>query len=265
MLTLLKKFILMGSISLVATLGIGIGIKPANSQAVRNISRGVARGDVDGGATVTVWPGHGLNLDFSSTGEIIRKVWLDDPSKLIADFDGNISGGGARIIHLRRITPVEIPELPSTSSTLLTIVTEGRGGTTNLYSFKINYGNGSPEYTTIRINDAPVIVAQPPPTVSREIPSTVFTPLLSKSNKSPIIFDMGETQLNFNHISMGLSRQCWNGLMPLSSWDYGKAKNFLTLIDRGFSADDALQQSGISADSIIRLSEIGSKCQSSSN
>ncbi len=259
MLTLLKKFILIGSISLVATLG--VGIKSANSQAVRNISIDVARGDVAGGATITVWPGHGLNIDFSLTGEIIRKVWLDDPSKVIADFDGNISGGGARIIHLRRITPVEIPELPSTSSTLLTIVTEGRGSTTNLYSFKINYGNGTPEYTTVRINDAPVIVVQPPLTVSREIPSTVVAPLLSKSDKSPIIFDMGETKLNSDYISMGLSRQCWNGLIPLSSWNYGKAKNFLTLINRGFSADDALQQSGISADSIIRLSEIGENCQ----
>ncbi|NES01777.1 MAG: hypothetical protein F6K22_02415 [Okeania sp. SIO2F4] len=256
---MLKKFILMGSISLVATLG--IGIKPANSQAVRNISIGVARGDVDGGATVTVWPGHGLNLDFSLTGEIIRKVWLDDPSKVIADFDGNISGGGARIIHLRRITPIKIPELPSTSSTLLTIVTEGRGGTTNLYSFKINYGNGTPEYTTVRINDTPVIIAQPPPTDTSETSSTVIAPLLSKSDKSPIIFDMGETQLNSNHISMGLSRQCWNGLMPLSSWNYGKAKNFLTLINRGFSADDALQQSGITESILIRLSKIGENCQ----
>ncbi len=263
MLTLLKKFILIGSISLVATLG--VGIKSANSQAVRNVSIDVARGDVAGGATITVWPGHGLNIDFSPTGEIIRKVWLDDPSKVIADFDGNISGGGARIIHLRRITPVKIPELPSTSSTLLTIVTEGRGGTTNLYSFKINYGNGTPEYTTVRINDAPVIVAQPLPTVSGDLHSTIVAPLLSKSDKSPIIFDIGEATLSSEYISLGLSRQCWNGLIPLSSWDYGKAKFFLTLIYRGFSADDALQESGISAGSVIRLSEIGSKCQSSDN
>ncbi len=148
----------------------------------------------------------------------------------------------------------------------LTVVTEGRGGTTNLYSFMINYGDGSPKYTTVRVNDAPAIASQIPPTDTSKSHSVVTTtPLLSKSNKSPIVFDIEQTKLNSFHISLGLSRHCWNGLIPLSSWDYGKAKNFLALISAGFSTDDALRQSTISTDSLIKLSEIGSKCQSLNN
>ncbi|MDY7008138.1 MAG: hypothetical protein SWX82_30470 [Cyanobacteriota bacterium] len=264
MFLIIKKIILISSCY---CLSFGVGINSATSQAVCNISIDVARGDVGGGATITVWSGYGLNLDFSPTGEIIRKVWLDDPSRVIVDFDGNISGG-AKIIHLRRITPVNIPELPSTSATLLTIVTAGRGDNTNLYSFRVDYGEGNPEYTTVRINNAPTVVALPysptPYSPPQNPPQETLPIPLSKTDKSPIIFTLAQNNLNSEDISRGLSRQCWNGLIPLSSWDYGKAKYFLTFLHRGLPADDAVQQSGVSVEQIIRLSRIGIACQSSS-
>lgn len=255
----IKKIIIISSCY---CLTLGMEINSATSQAVRSISIDVARGDVGNGATITVWAGYGLNLDFSTTGEIIRKVWLDDPSRVIVDFDGNISGG-AKIIHLRRITPVNIPELPSTSATLLTVVTEGRNNTTNLYSFRVDYGEGNPEYTTVRINNAPTVVTLPYSPTPYSPPQETLPIPLSKTDKSPIIFTLAQNNLNSEDISRGLSRQCWNGLIPLSSWDYGKAKHFLTFLHRGLPADDAVQQSGVSVEQIIRLSRIGIACQSS--
>ncbi|NET45884.1 hypothetical protein [Okeania sp. SIO2B3] len=228
----------------------------ALSQAVKNIPVGVAKGDVDGGATITVWLGHGLNLDFSSTGEIIRKVWLDDPSRVIVDFDGNIGGGGARIVHLRRINPVDIPELPSAPSTLLTIVTEGEGNTTNLYSFRINYGSGLPEYTTVRVSGA-VVASAPSPSV--ELAKGSLNKSSNTSSEVLIAFD--EIQLSSVNLEKGLLRQCWGGLIPLSAWRYGKAKNFLTLINRGIFPDDALSQSGVSIEDLMTLTEIGRECE----
>ncbi|NES64168.1 MAG: hypothetical protein F6K24_02325 [Okeania sp. SIO2D1] len=177
----------------------------ALSQAVKNIPVGVAKGDVDGVATITVWLGHGLNLDFSSTGEIIRKVWLDDPSRVIVDFDGNIGGGGARIVHLRRINPVNIPELPSAPSTLLTIVTEGVGNTTNLYSFRINYGSGLPEYTTVRVSGAVVASAPSLPTPSVELAKGSKNKSSNTSDEVLIAFN--EIQLSSGNLKKGLLRQ----------------------------------------------------------
>lgn len=254
---LFKKIVLIMNLSLALLVPLQT---PALSQAVKNISVGVARGDTDGGATITVWLGHGLNLDFSPTGEIIRKVWLDDPSKMIVDFDGNIAGGGAKIIHLRRINPVNIPQLPTTASTLLTVVTEGVGGSTNLYSFKVTYGNGAPEYTTVRISGVTPVASNPASPLPASNPETTsLIPVLTKGNKTVVSFN--DSNLNAQDIYKGLSRQCWNGLIPLSAWEYGKAKNFLALIYRGLPAADALKQSGISLEALERLSEIGTQCE----
>ncbi len=128
---------------------------PVLAQAVLNISTSHAEGRTSDIPKLTVWSGSGLSLNFVSTGEHIVKAWLDDPSKLTLDFDAPLCESpcesSAKIIHLRRIEPLQFSHLPSASSTLLTVVTEG-GQEKKVYYFKLNYGNGQPKYIAVNIN-----------------------------------------------------------------------------------------------------------------
>lgn len=87
---------------------------------------------------ITVEEASGISIDFSKSGERVYKVWLDDPSKLTVDFDGPLESG-AQVIHLRRITGLSFENLPSGSSTLLTVVTRS-GNASNVYYFNVGYG-----------------------------------------------------------------------------------------------------------------------------
>jgi len=145
----------------------------ANKAVLRSIFSCQAQGL--GGTTpkITVWYQQGTNLSFLPAGEIIKKVWLDDPSQVTLDFDGPVclqfgqqssntgpssaanTGGdcensAANVIHLRRIQKLYIPGLPNTDSTLLTVVTEGQGKK-KLYTFQVNYGDGTPDYNTLAV------------------------------------------------------------------------------------------------------------------
>ncbi|MBD2354621.1 hypothetical protein H6G41_08255 [Tolypothrix sp. FACHB-123] len=113
--------------------------------------------------TIKIWYQQGTNLSFIPSGEKIRKVWLNDPSQVTIDFDGPMcmqfgQGAGtgdcqnssANVMQLRRIKKLAIPGLPHTNNTLLTVITEG-GQNTKLYTFRILYGDGSPEYHTLAV------------------------------------------------------------------------------------------------------------------
>lgn len=111
---------------------------------------------------VRVYPGFGLNLNFIPTGESVKKAWIDDPSRIVLGFDGqlcqsegqnqNCTSEGATVVHLRQIKPIHFPSLPRhrTGNTLLTIITEGNGR--NLYQFTVIPATGNPDCTTFTIN-----------------------------------------------------------------------------------------------------------------
>lgn len=118
---------------------------PAFASSVRVVT---AEQAASGEVVITVESGAGTNLDFSDSGELIRRAWLDDQSKLTVDYDGPLELG-ARIVHLRRISGLQFEGLPSTPSTLLTVVTT-KGDETNLYHFPINYGSTEEHVIAIR-------------------------------------------------------------------------------------------------------------------
>lgn len=136
---------------------------PLLAASVRTIGVGEARGEAGRIPTLTIWEETGLNINFIPTGEVVKKVWLDDPSRLGVDFDGtlcaseaeNCSDTGATVIHLRRINPIKFPQLPKTQATLLSVVTQGEDGAKNLYQFHVTYGQGKAQYATVNI--APVV------------------------------------------------------------------------------------------------------------
>ncbi len=125
----------------------------AMAEVVRAVPVSQARGD---GPVVTVelYPGHGTSLNFRSTGETIRRAWLDDLSKMTLSFDDpgctlaeTEAECAAQVIHLRSIHPLEFPNLPATQTTLLTVLTDE-----GLYLFRLAFPEaGSPRYYSLDI------------------------------------------------------------------------------------------------------------------
>jgi hypothetical protein len=134
-------------------------IQTATAGIVRQVQASQVSGEKATGQTVKVWAGHGVSISFYRTEEVIKKIWLDDPSKFVIDVDGCLEGlgrcskegTGAGLIHLRRIETVKIPGLPqATYGTHLTVITES-GSTKKSYHFRIVPGTGKPEYSQLEI------------------------------------------------------------------------------------------------------------------
>jgi len=126
----------------------------ANSSTVLQVTTTIASKKLQ---TVKVWAGHGVDISFYNTNQIIKKIWLDDPSQFIFDVDGCLEGlgkcsqnSGAGLIHIRQIEKTKIPGLPSApDGAHMTVITEGVKKTS--YHFRIVLGCGKPEYSQIEI------------------------------------------------------------------------------------------------------------------
>ncbi|NET39828.1 MAG: hypothetical protein F6K19_49050, partial [Cyanothece sp. SIO1E1] len=132
-------------------LGLAQTVRPVLSSHAQGLNGAVA-------PVVKVWSGSGVNINFLATGETIIRAWIDDPAKIVLDFDEPLcsdlvtedcQGGNPSIIRLRRVTGLNFSNLPSAPSTLLTVVTEAPAGLRRLYNFRVETGVGTPEYHTI--------------------------------------------------------------------------------------------------------------------
>lgn len=146
-----------------------IALATPNIAVLANTVRQIAASQVSGETaqlqTVKVWPGHGVSISFYRTKEIIKKIWLDDPSRFVFDVDGCLEGlgrcsennTGAGLIHIRQIEKVKIPGLPEAAyGSEMTVITEV-GAQRKTYHFRIVPGNGTPEYSELEIiNDTAV-------------------------------------------------------------------------------------------------------------
>lgn len=135
----------------------------ANATVVRNVSSDQAQGIIGEAISLDVAPGVGLNISFIQTGELVKKAWIDDPSRITLSFDGTLcqtnsqgqecdSDQGASVVHLRQIRPIQFPDLPRSNAngTLLTLITEGSEGR-KLYQFRVRPVTREPKYTTIAV------------------------------------------------------------------------------------------------------------------
>ncbi|MCF2147687.1 hypothetical protein IQ276_014925 [Desmonostoc muscorum LEGE 12446] len=147
----------------------------ANNAVLRSIFS--CQGQGLGGLVPTLHVSYqqGTNLSFIPAGEVIKKVWLNDPSEVTIDFDGPVcmqfgqkpntttgdcKNSAANVIQLRRIPKLNIPGLPKTENTLLTVVTEAQGRN-KLYTFRVLYGENAPDYHTLAIYPDPPSAQQP--------------------------------------------------------------------------------------------------------
>ena len=189
--------------------------------------------------TVKVWPGFGINISFLPAKASIVKVWLDDPSKVVLDFDEplclaaeqtNCESGRPSIIHLRRIQGLTFPHLPSADSTLLTAVVETISGERQIYTFRIELAAGEPEYHTLAISPEP--------------------------STQPAI-QVGSRQANLEAVELGLQVAASRQLIERERLLWRKIQTFLALARNGVAVSEAAQQAGVSLAVITRLAGWG--------
>jgi hypothetical protein len=210
---------------------------PALAQAVRTVPVSQARGDRQI-VTVDLYPGHGTTLNFRSTGETIRRAWLDDLSKVTLSFDDascSVSETenecAAQVIHLRRINPLEFPNLPTTETTLLTVLTDG-----GLYLFRLAFPeSGNPSYYSLDIQPDSLSAGVQPQSVAAQVEGISGAQLIEQG--------LGVAQSR-NLIAEG---------DPL--WE--RLQNLIAAVRQGVHVEVAAAQAGVSQELIVRLVELG--------
>ncbi|WP_218082512.1 hypothetical protein [Anthocerotibacter panamensis] len=216
---------------------------PAYGAPVRSIFASRAQG-LNGQPVVVVkvWPGYGTNLNLIPTDELIKKAWIDDPSRVVLDFDSPLcpgsagSGGGgncvggASVVHLRQIKGLKFPGLPTAPDTLLTLVTEGSKGR-KLYQFRIVPTKGKPEYHTLTL-----------------LPDTQGTPFIELS---------GLRRGTVEDVQRGLGVARSRKLLSPKDALWLKTQNFILAVRNGESVNGAAQAAGVSMSLVNHLTELG--------
>ena len=100
---------------------------PADASRVRRIS---AQSAQEGNVPIAVFvEGGGVLLDFSPTGELIQKISLDDPSRVVVDHCLVTKSCGNRpspIIRLFRSAGIAFKDIPSAKVTMLSDMRSAR-------------------------------------------------------------------------------------------------------------------------------------------
>lgn len=189
-------------------------------------------------------PGYGVSISFISTGETVEKVWLDNPSFATLDVDGcllGLGGGqqamgcqpqGATVLHLRRINPLNFPNLPKTNSTLLTAITRGLAGR-RVYLFRVATGGNNPKYHMVEV--------VPP---SKTASATKYR---------SVVDSVTDWQLFKRGLTVAQQKRLIRQGQPL----WNRIQNFLVRVKAGEQIDLAAAASGISLNLVRRLEELG--------
>lgn len=193
--------------------------------------RPISTAEAQNGVCVAVAEAGGVNIDFSPTGEIVRRAWIDDPSRVTLDFDGDISSDGAYIIHLRRVLGVNFENLPRTSTTLLSVVTvDPATDERNVYLFRLSYPAGEPSYSTLRIEEPPA--------------------------SGGVVLATGRS-VDLNFVATGLQMAIAQRVIAEDSPVVGRVNTFLSLARNGSSLPQAATEAGVSMPLVTRLAELG--------
>lgn len=138
---------------IVSALLLGPGTLALADPAVRQISADEAQGLHGPVSDLWVWPGSSTNLSFIETGEIMRNVWLDDPSEFLLSFDGPMCVSRMQVNQScphAAATVIRLQAQAPGKNTLLTIVTTGPGGR-QLYQFRLRSATRKPTYNTVSV------------------------------------------------------------------------------------------------------------------
>lgn len=172
-------------------------------------------------------PGYGVSLSWLQASETIKKVWLSNPSFVTMDADGCLEGlnntcnGDANVLHLRRIDNLNLPNIPDTNHSLLTVVTDG-----GFYLFNIIPSN-TPHHLVYQVLDPP-------------------------SNNQPRESNLFATLQRGRRVAL---REGY--LLDGSSLD-NQLSTFIGQLQSGGDIDQVMREHNISPEVISRLIELGS-------
>jgi hypothetical protein len=234
--------VILTTLSLTISLSVSV---QANSdtqpkQRLRKVSVDIATGNSGSEIPkIELSPGYGVNISFIKSGEIVEKVWLDNPGLASLDVDGCLSGlgqqcerEGATVIHLRRVNLLKMPQLPQTNTSLLTVIAKGNSGR-RVYLFRIAMGDMTPKYHTIEVTPAQIEE-------------------LERKN-----FPFSTNTTNLQLISQGLDNAQQQRLILPNSRLWKRIETFIINLKTGESINNAARKSGISLRLVNRLIELG--------
>lgn len=221
----------------------------AETAAVLKISAETAQGTTQSGQQRLVLGLQGVNLSFLNTNETIQKVWLDNPSRVVIDFDGCLStsgqsGGGsgsgcsgASIVRLRQLPErIDFPKgfFADSSTSQLTVVTTG-GASRKIYQFQLVLSGGMPPYSTIEIIPSPPPAPAQLTSISQEYQQTVL-----------------------RQLSKGLAIAESKQMLDKQSSAYQQVVATIALMQGGKPFAEALKQTGVPTALVDRLRGFGS-------
>ncbi|MCC5668924.1 hypothetical protein LC653_34985 [Nostoc sp. CHAB 5784] len=195
-----------------------VPVKTYAQETVRTIKQSQVSGSTAKLQKIKVWNGSGVSISFYEINEMVKRVWIDDPSQVLIDTDGCLEGidqncqnSSAGLLHLRRIKKVLVPGLPQTSATLLTVITQTASGDRKVYHFQVTPSNSRPEYSQVSI-----------------IPDKPSS-LVTRPRLSPLV----QTTRITKQIRAGMRVAINNGFLSSSDELHNRIEQFLTHFQGG--------------------------------
>ena len=233
----------------------------ASASGILRVPASSARGELDEPVSIGLVPGQGVNISVIPTGEIIKRVWLDNPSFATVDVDGCLEGlnnrscdrPGARVVHLRRIEWIDFPGLPPAKDSLLTLVTQTPAGSSNVYVFRLYPSQQTHSHPVVKIElDSP---SQNSPEFIGNLSSSG-----SEMNRSPSPYlqwvgpvEHFDLQQFERGVTIALNRQLLNRNGALLQ----RLNDFINRVEMGQTPANAARAVGISESLINRLLQFG--------
>jgi hypothetical protein len=228
---------LMKSLSLgfAAALAIALSVPTiAEAGTVRTIFARSLDGTNGVKSSVTLWKGPGLNLSFIGTGENVRAIFLDDPSKIAwkTDCPREVVGDcRPQVIHLSRIQPLPFTGLTKGADTLLTVETERPDGTRRLYPIHVVLGGGTPQYDTL---------------------------IVQADSKAVALIELSDLRrATVDDVQKGLASQEQSRIIKRSEPLYSRVQSFIALVRNGETIPSASASAGVSMTLINHLAQLG--------
>jgi hypothetical protein len=230
------------------------------------------------GVELKVWSGYGLTINFIPTGEVIKDVWIGDPSRIGFTSNGNLCPkvdsnnsdaeciqSVATVLFLRQIKPISIPNMTNSSdgSTQITVITNGDSGQKQ-YQFKLTPATGKPAYTSLVIKPdsekpAPLLLAQnqlpnittkqssapeqtATPTTNQNVATASNTP--TRRNLTP---GTSTPRNDANAVVAGLAIAGRNGQIKPGTTTWNKVQDVVRLLRQGKTREEAISRSSIDA------------------
>ncbi len=233
----------------------------ASASGILRVPVSSARGEVDEPVSIGLVPGQGVNISVIPTGEIIKRVWLDNPSFATVDVDGCLEGlnnrscdrPGARVVHLRKIEWIDFPGLPPAEDSLLTLVTQTAEGSANVYVFRLYPSQTQSSHPVVKIE-----LDSPFPESSESIQNLpIFESRLNRS-PSPNLQSAGPIEnFDLQQFQRGVTTAFHRQLLDIDGALAHRLNDFINRVEMGQVPANAARAVGISEALVNRLLQFG--------